>query len=299
MAALLAPKEACSCSHMPRIAALLTVHNRRPLTVACLSALFSQELPEGFEVHVYLVDDGSSDGTADEIHSRFPAVMILQGDGTLYWCGGMRRAWSEASKGQFDYYLWLNDDTTLLPGALVALLDVASATRLMSGKDPIVVGSTRDPVTGTLTFGGGWLQQSTLLEPGNVPLACDTMNGNVVLIPRAVFEKVGNLSQEYTHALGDHDYSLRAIRKDVPVYVGPGYYGLCKPTDPALWTRAQIPLRKRWRALHTPKGMPPSEYNVFLRNHFPQGRLWRLLKLYIRVVFPVFWSWSKRGQLAG
>jgi GT2 family glycosyltransferase len=284
---------------MPKIAVLLTVHNRRSLTVACLSALFSQKLPEDFEIQVYLVDDGSSDGTADEIHSRFPAVIVLQGDGTLYWCGGMRRAWSEASKDHFDYYLWLNDDTTLLPGAIVALLEVAFATRRMNGKDPMVVGSTRDPDTGALTYGGRWLEQSALIEPSNVPLACDTVNGNVVLIPRTVFEKVGTLSLEYTHALGDHDYSLRAISKGVPVYVGPGYYGLCKPTDPALWTRAEIPLGQRWRALHTPKGIPPSEYSVFLRDHLPRVRLWRLLKLYLHVAFPAFWSWSKRGQSTG
>jgi GT2 family glycosyltransferase len=281
-------------AHMPKIAVLLTVHNRCHLTVACLSALFNQKLPGDFEIQVYVVDDGSSDGTTDEIHRRFPSVIVLQGDGKLYWCGGMRRAWSEASKGQVDYYLWLNDDTTLLPGAIVTLLDVASATRLMCGRDPIVVGSTRDPDTGALTYGGRWLQESALIEPSSAAQACDTINGNVVLIPRAVFEEVGNLSQEYTHAIGDHDYSLRAARKGVPVYVGPGYYGLCKPTDPALWTRPEIPLGQRWRALHGPKGIPPSEYSVFLRRHLPRRRLWRLLKLYVRVGFPSFWRKRSR-----
>jgi len=150
-----------------------------------------------------------------------------------------------------------------------------------------------------LTYGGRWLEQSALIEPSNVPQACDTINGNVVLIPRAGFEKVGNISQEYTHALGDHDYSLRAVSKGVPVYVGSGYYGHCKPTDPALWTRAEIPLGQRWRALYTPKGVPPSQYSVFLRNHLPRGRLWRLLKLYLRVAFPVLWSRSERGHLVG
>jgi GT2 family glycosyltransferase len=282
---------------MPKIATLLTVHNRRPLTLACLSALFSQDLPEEFEIQVYLVDVGSSDGTADEIHRRFPAVIVIHGDGTLYWCGGMRRAWSEASKGQFDYYLWLNDDTMLLPGAIVALLDTASAIRLECGQYPIVVGSTRDPDTGALTFGGRWLHQSALIEPSNVPQACDEINGNIVLVPQAAFEKVGNLSPEYTHAIGDNDYSLRATRMDVPVYVGPGYYGLCKPTEQALWTRPDIPLTQRWRVLHSPKGMPPSEYSAYLRLHLPRKRLWCLLKLYARVAFPLLWSWKNNRRL--
>jgi GT2 family glycosyltransferase len=282
---------------MPKIAALLTVHNRRPLTLACLSALFSQELPREIEIQAYLVDDGSSDGTADEIHKRFPEVIVIQGDGSLYWCGGMRLAWSEASKGQFDYYLWLNDDTMLLPGAIVALLDTFFEMRLKCGRDPIVVGSTRDPDTGALTFGGGWLQESKLLEPSSVPQACNKMNGNVALISRAVFEKVGNLSREYTHAFGDYDYGMRAARIGVPVYVGPGYYGLCKATDQQLWTRPDIPLRQRWRALHSPKGIPPAEYSAFSKRHDPQKRFWRLFLLYARVLFPMLWSWKNSRKL--
>ena len=58
---------------MLRIAALLTVHNRRDLTVACLSALFNQKLPEAVELQAYVVDDGSSDGTAEESGIGFRA----------------------------------------------------------------------------------------------------------------------------------------------------------------------------------------------------------------------------------
>jgi len=275
---------------MPKIAALLTVHNRCQLTLACLSSLFEQVLPTDFVIQVYLVDDGSSDGTTHEVLRCFPAVDVIQGDGTLFWCGGMRRAWAEAAKGQYDYYLWLNDDTTLLPGAIGTLLGTADQLRGKHGRDAIVVGSTRDPETGSLTFGGKLLSDFSMVEPSDTPQPCDMMNGNVALIPRAVFEVVGNLSADYTHAIGDHDYSLRAVYKGIPVYVGPGYFGECKATISPLWVRPEIPLRQRWRALHGPKGLPPSEYSVFLRQHLPSRRLWLLFKLYTRAVIPFLWQ---------
>ena len=50
----------------------------------------------------------------------------------------------------FNHYLWLNDDTALFPDALSNLLD--ASVRL--GRENIVVGSTHDPETHQLTYGG-------------------------------------------------------------------------------------------------------------------------------------------------
>jgi GT2 family glycosyltransferase len=275
---------------MPALAALLTVHNRCNLTLNCLDTIFAQTLPDDFALQVYLVDDGSTDGTAGQIRRRFPQVHVIPGDGLLYWGGGMRLAWDNASRGDYDYYLWLNDDTKLFPGAIQVLLATAADLRERHGRDPIVVGSTHDEHTGVLTYGGKWLRHQVLIAPGAVPKPCDTMNGNIVLIPRAVFAEVGNVSREFTHVLGDQDYSLRAAAMGIPVYIAPGYLGMCSVGPLSSWARRETPLRKRWQVLHTPKGVPPKEYSEFLRRHAPSKRLWRLLKLYGRVAFPSIWG---------
>lgn len=275
---------------MPRIAALLTVHDRCRLTMDCLDALFAQELPGGFDLEAYLVDDGSTDGTSDQVRRRFPAVRLIRGDGSLYWGGGMRRAWEEASRAQHDYYLWLNDDTKLLPGAITVLFATAADLRQRHGREPIVAGSTRDEQTGVLTFGGKWVRSGAPIEPRAQPMPCDAINGNIALIPNSAFAAVGNISPEFTHALGDHDYSLRAAARGIPVYIAPGYLGVCSHTSPSLWTSREVPFRKRWQVLHTPKGLPPKEYNEFLRRHMPRKRLWNLMMLYARVGFPSLWN---------
>lgn len=283
---------------MSGIAALLTVHNRCRLTLDCLDALSRQELPGGFRLETYLVDDGSTDETAGEVRRRFPAVRLISGDGSLYWGGGMRRAWEEASRRHYDYYLWLNDDTKLLPGAIMALFDTAIALRCRHGREPIVAGATCDELTGVLTFGGQWMRDGVLIEPRSQPMPCDAINGNIVLIPNSVFAAVGNLSPEFTHAMGDHDYSLRAAAMGIPVYLAPGYLGVCSATSASIWTSPEVPFRKRWQVLHTPKGLPPKEYGEFLRRHMPRKRLWNLLKLYARVAFPSIWCRKQSGTTA-
>ena len=198
-------------------------------------------------------------------------MTLLRGDGSLYWCGGMRLAWSEASRAAFDFYLWLNDDTMLLPGSVAGLLDAASSVRSLLGRDPIIVGSAKDPDNELLTFGGKWLRSGQFIQPTSTPQPCDSINGNIVLIPKSVFSLIGTLSEEYTHAIADHDYSLRACRQGVPVYIGPGYYGLCKPTDPPLWVRPEVPFGQRWRALNGPKGILPQSTVCFCDVIYPVG----------------------------
>ncbi len=98
---------------MPRIAVLITSHNRREMTLACLDALVANRLPSAVTLAVILVDDGSMDGTPEAVRQRFPDVEVLPGTGRLYWNGGMRRAFGHALAAGFDAYLWLNDDTFL------------------------------------------------------------------------------------------------------------------------------------------------------------------------------------------
>lgn len=86
--------------------------------------MFIQKLPENHELDVFLCDDGSKDGTGDLVASDFPQVKVVQGTGDLYWNGGMSLAWKTAVQtGDYDFFLWLNDDTFLLDGAMIQLIE--------------------------------------------------------------------------------------------------------------------------------------------------------------------------------
>lgn len=283
-----------------QIAVLLTCFNRRESTLKCLRTLYEQALPDGVVLEVFLVDDGCTDGTGDAVREQFPKIHVLQGDGTLYWCSGMRFAWAEAMKEGYDAYLWLNDDTMLLPGAMKTLLAAAHEVHKKEGREGIVVGSCRDPKTRKHTYGGRVKRNrhtripDQLLPPGDHILPCDTMNGNLVLVPKQVVDVLGNMSPEFTHmGFSDVDYGGRARKLAIPVCVAPGYLAECSAnTQVPPWTDPKVPLKERWHNMCAPGGLPPRQWLVYVRRH--TGAAWPIyfIKPLIRVMFPQLWLWK-------
>lgn len=274
-----------------RLAALLTCHNRKLLTLACLQALFHQELQREVTIDVYLVDDGSTDGTAEAVVQSYPQVKILQGDGSLFWNGGTRLAFAEAIKDDYDYYLWLNNDTLLYPNALSHLLETFYYLQAQGEHRAIVAGSTCDPQTKAPTYGGVMRRSHwrplkfDLIEPGESPQRCDTINGNCVLIPRAVVQVVGNLEPAFTHYAGDWDYGLRAQRQGCTVWVASGHVGTCSQNyKPGSEADSSVAFGEGIKKIGQPKGLPVKEqvlhpfweWKIFAQRH--GGLLW-----------PIYW----------
>ena len=284
-----------------RVAVLMTCHNRREKTLASLEALYEQVALQ-VEVQVYLVDDGSTDGTAAAIQVTYPQVNLLQGDGSLFWNGGMRLAFAEALKSDYDYYLWLNDDTLLYPEALGTLLATSRCLAEQGYIRAIVTGSTCAPTgapTGVRTYGGvvrgSWLRplQFHAVEPGEEIKPCDTMNGNCVLIPQEAVQVVGNLDPAFSHYIGDYDYGLRARQQGCTVWVAPGFVGTCS-SNPShgRMTATVSSWRKQWQKIGQPKGLaledatlqPFKEWKVFAGRH--GGPFW-----------PIYWLLPYRRLL--
>ena len=258
-----------------RLAVLMTCHNRVESTLRCLSAIEKQQLPWGVSVAAYLVDDGCTDGTAEAVRRLHPWVTVLAGSGGLFWCGGMRVAFAEAVRQDFDFYLWLNDDTTLHEHAIGRLVSVHQTP------PTIVVGTTTDPDTGRPSYGGvirrcAWHPfRFTMVRPAEIAQPCHTMNGNCVLVPRAVTNVVGNMDPAFYHGFGDYDYGLRARRAGFAVTVAPGTIGTCIRNRRRLpWRDPSLSRRQRWASVVGPKGLPPREMLVYARRH--GGLLWPL-----------------------
>jgi GT2 family glycosyltransferase len=255
------------------IAVLITCFNRRETTLACMRSLMDQELPAGYSIRIFLTDDGSRDGTGEAVRREFPQATVLQGDGEQYWVGGTMMAWGAARPSAF--YLWLNDDVRLRPGALRALIETHEAAG-----DPaaIAVGATCDPDAGKTCTGGlrraAWHNVS-VIEPTDEIQPCDSMCGNIVLVPRTVEERIGALDPAYRHFFADGDYGMRARKAGIPILLAPRHLGECRLNplantsfDPAL------PVRQRWQKMLGPKGYrPPREWWAFVRTHAPRPKV--------------------------
>lgn len=284
-------QQADTNSPASRMAVIMTSHNRREKTMDCLKALSASRDVAYVELNVVLVDDGSTDGTAEAVGQAYPWVRVVHGDGSLFWCRGMHRAFETALHHGFDCYLWLNDDTMLYADALSRLFDCAAAQRAYTGKPVIVVGSTVDEHTGKLTYGGerraAWWRRTSFVkvQPGDQAQPCESMNGNIVFIPAESARLVGNLDPAFEHAMGDTDYALRANKLGVGVWVAPGVYGTCAHNVVSnTFMDSGLPLSKRWRQMLGRKGLPWRSWWVLTRRH--AGIFWPLYFIwpYVRTV---------------
>ncbi|WP_199248186.1 glycosyltransferase family 2 protein [[Phormidium] sp. ETS-05] len=287
----------------PSIAALITCHNRRDKTLACIEALSQQK---DIKCEIYLTDDGSSDGTSAAVTERYPEVKLLVGDGSLFWVGGMRKAFAAAMDAGYDYYLWLNDDSNLFADTVSQLVKTHQTLAANNVEEAIVIGSLQDAATGVLTYGGVVRANSwhplkfQLLTPGDEPKPCVTMNGNCVLIPHSVAVKVGNLEPQFIHRHADYDYGLRALQLGCSVWVAPGYAGTCSRNPKSgTWEDTNLPLSQLWKQVTGPKGLAPQEWQLFARRH--AGPLWYFYWLlpYVRVMGASLWRKLRIGRITG
>ncbi len=264
-----------------RIIAVLTSFNRKPMTLACLASAEIAARRAGVELRAVLVDDASTDGTAEAVRERFPWVEVITGSGSLFWNQGMHRAYTRALEIGADHYLWINDDTELVEESLAVLLAHSRDLESRLARPVIVVGSTAERGSRRITYGGSVarsrLRRFTydLVWNEREPVPCEAINGNCVLISHEAARRVGNIDPAYEHAMGDTDYGLRAVRAGVGVYVAAGIVGYCSdnPTRGTHFDRS-LPFRKRWRLMMSRKGLPVRSWLHFTRRH--GGVLWPL-----------------------
>jgi GT2 family glycosyltransferase len=259
----------------PFLAILLTCFNRRETTLATLASL-----PDAIGVscayQIILVDDGSTDGTAEAVKKAYPEALVVLGPGNLFWNKGMRRAWQEAMPFQPDFFLWLNDDTTLRKKAIADLFDLYSAA---SSPKTIVVGCTADPTSGVMTYGGfkighGKLSRLALRRLRPDETGCDTMNGNCVLFPASVVRDIGINSDRYSHSFGDLDYGFRAKRAGYEIVQLNDPIAQQEQNNRYIESVSRL-TRKNWRFIFThPKGIPWKEWLHYCREY--EGPFWFL-----------------------
>lgn len=273
--------EEVRASDKQRLVVLMTSFNRKEKTLAALQALAANTRLDDVELSAVLVDDGSTDGTAESVGQAYPWVRVVQGDGSLFWCRGMHRAFEVAMQTGCDYYLWLNDDTLLYPDAVSRMLACHANILSQTGKSAIVVGSTVDEHTGKLTYGGerraSWWRRTTFVRvtPAVDAQQCDSMNGNFVLIPSEVAQRVGNLDSSFEHAMGDTDYALRASSLGIELWVAPGIFGTCGHNSiEGTYLDVSLPFSRRWKHLLSRKGLPWRSWLILTRRH--AGLFWPL-----------------------
>ena len=116
---------------------LLPVHNRKDITKKFISSLLKQNYQN---YHLILIDDGSTDGTADIVSQNIPPekLTILSGKGNWWWGGSLHQGYKWIKKNKInpeDLVLMMNDDTIFEPDFLtkgIELITKSTKTLLLA-----------------------------------------------------------------------------------------------------------------------------------------------------------------------
>lgn len=227
---------------------LIPVHNRKAVTLTCLETL--QRNGDLARYRVVVIDDGSTDGTAEAIQQAFPQVKILTGDGNLWWTGAIRLGMQYAYDQGADFFIWLNDDTLPLANTLIHLINYCA----QSPKRLATAQCYADNAITQPTY-GGQLKHALSIElvatsQGHIR-PCDCMSGNLVCFPRSVVDNLGYPpADRLPHCRADIVYTLVAKRAgyDLAVLGDAIALATLNPFDQG-WALSEIPMGERWRQL--------------------------------------------------
>jgi GT2 family glycosyltransferase len=200
---------------------VIPVFNRLAFTRSCLDSLLKQTY-RNFQVIV--VDDGSTDGTSIFIREHYAHVIVLQGDGQLWWTGatnlGVKKA-LELSQHPNDYVLTLNNDLEVASDYLESLLAVALewpqalvgsvSVNIDAPEEVHFCGTKWNAATAKYRPVPGKMLPYAVLKKTFSSLDTDLLPGRGILVPIVVYEQIGLYDGErFPHYMADEDFSLRA-----------------------------------------------------------------------------------------
>jgi GT2 family glycosyltransferase len=217
-----------------QIALLIPVFNNLEFTKECLSKL-DILLAENCLLHtdysIIVIDDGSRDGTSEWIKTNYPHVIVLQGDGNLWWSGGINMGASFAvQQGDFDYVMLWNNDIQPADDyftELDSLIPTISEESILGSKIYSMGEETRvwsmggrfNPRTGKINMLGYGEEDG---DKYAAPVRADWLPGMGTLLPMQVIQKIGYWDAvNFPLYHGDSDYTYRAKLSGFELWVYP------------------------------------------------------------------------------
>jgi len=198
----------------PRVFIIILNWNGKKDTLECLSSLKKIS----YKNHkIVLVDNGSTDGSSEEIRKRFPKVKIIKNRKNLGFAEGSNIGIKSALRKKTDYVLLLNNDTVVEKNFLRNLVKISEKDY----KRGIVCPKVYFYSTNKLQYAGlkfNFKTGKSILEgygekdrgQFGKEKEMDFCGGTCMLVRKSVFENIGLLNEKYFAYYEDNDFGFRA-----------------------------------------------------------------------------------------
>jgi len=205
------------------VAVIVPVLNGRDFIAACLNSVRAQRV----HCRVIVVDDASTDGSAELIQQGFPEVTLLRNPANLGFASAVNAGLRHALDS--DHVLVLNQDTELDADCVSQLLDAFAA---LPGAG-IIGCKILCPDGVTLQHAGGWLRQpgafgehfgrdETDHGQYDVPREVEYATGAAMMLSRSALDALGGLETRLSRAYyEDTDLCFRARAAGFEVWYWP------------------------------------------------------------------------------
>lgn len=207
----------------PEVSFVIPVWNRWDLTYKCLAGI--AEKAKGFAYEVVIVDNGSSDETAQNL-KQIRNVRVVRNEKNLGYLLATNQGALEA-RGKF--LLLLNNDAQILSGTVPALLStIASDPRIGAVGGRIVLMNGRLQEAGSIVWSDGsclgYGRGDDPFEPQySYVRDVDFCSGALLLTPRDLFVRLGLFDERYAPAYyEDADYCMALRANGYRVVYQPG-----------------------------------------------------------------------------
>ena len=210
----------------PRVCIVVLACNRREDTLECLRSLarITDPIPT-----VILVDNGSSDGTADAVKMEFPGIKLIETGENLGYTGGNNAGIRKALELGADYVLILNNDTIVDRGFLREMLAVSSRSERIGFVSPKIYFQNPPDL---LWFAGArfctWCGYGRMTgyrerDRGQYDQIreIDRPCGCAVLVSRRLCEEAGLMDPSLFLYMDEIEWMLRAKKKGFKAYFAP------------------------------------------------------------------------------
>ena len=201
----------------PKIAIIIINWNTYQLTFNCLKSLKACTYKNKT---IFLVDNGSKDGSGDKIAFEFPDINFIKNEINEGFTGANNKALKVILKQNFDYVLLLNNDTEVKPNFLSLLEARMDSDQNLAATQPLILDF---PNKNTIWNGGGSFNSffglsktrynGLIYKPQlKIETFTEWISGCCILVKIEVIKEVGLLDNRFFAYFEDVDWSIRMTK---------------------------------------------------------------------------------------